>query len=326
MKIKIFIIFACCFAWTIQRSVAQKTANNAKSYFVTFDRQNDYFLAQKSNNRYFLGSINLDFWQHDSRLKGTKLAFLQKIFPNIENGVNYIGFGLTMNVFTPSRFFNSIPSGDRPFAGWSGLYVANISLRQSDGLKLTTKYGLGFLGKLSGQSWLQARWHGIANEPFPKGWDYQIANDIALNINFLGEKKITYINKNFDAIALVEVNTGTVTNFMGVGTMLRLGQFDDYFSRPTLANGSSKIQTFAYVKPLVNVVLDNSLLQGGYLNRSSTHKILQDDLNRFYFQLEFGYSLTIKNFNIKFFQQLRTPEFKGAANMLWGGFNFVYAF
>lgn len=325
-NLKICFAFICFLTFAPLHPFAQKVGSNAKPYFVSFDTQNDFFIARKPTNRYFLNSINVDFWQHESRLKGSKLAFLPKIFPNMEGGENYIGIGFNMNSFTPSRFYNTIPLGDRPFAGWSNVYVSNITFRQQDGLKFTTSYSLGFLGKLAGQSWLQERWHKASGQPFPSGWDYQIANDIALNINFLGEKSIYNIASNFDCIGFIEVNTGTVANFMGVGTMLRLGKFDDYFSRPTFANGVSAIQTFAYFKPHASVVLDNSLLQGGYFNRSSSHKILQDELQRFYFQIEFGYSLTINNFNIKFFQQFRTPEFEGAANMLWGGFNLVYAF
>jgi hypothetical protein len=231
-----------------------------------------------------------------------------------------------MNMFTPSRFYDTLPRGDRPYAGWSNIYLGSIGLRKKDGLKFTTKYSFGFLGKLSGQSWIQEYWHKLIGRRFQKGWDYQINSDIALNINFLGEKRIYNPTKYVDIIGFAEINAGTVMNYMGIGSMLRLGWFDNYFDRPTFANGISKVQTFSYFKPQVRALLDNSLLQGGYVNRGSPHTIAQDKLERFIFQLEFGYCLTIQQFNLTFFQQFRTPEFEGAYNMYWGGFNLVYAF
>ncbi len=326
MRIKILLLSIYCVFNVAQYAVAQTLSDNTKPYFLSFDTQNDFFIGRKPTDRYFSNGVTLDFWVYQNRLKNNKFSSLQKIFPIIEDGENYIGMGINMNMFTPSRFFDTLPLGDRPYAGWSNVYVGNISLRQKDGLKFITKYSVGFLGKLSGQSWIQEYWHKLIKRRFQKGWDYQIASDIALNINFLGEKRIYQPTKNIDIIGFVEINTGTVTNFMGVGSMMRVGWFDDYFSRPTFANGNSKIQTFSYFKPHVRAVLDNSLLQGGYINRSSPHTIPQDKLRRFYFQLEFGYSLTLQNFNITFFQQFRTPEFEGAFNMFWGGFNLVYAF
>lgn len=61
------------------------------------------------------------------------------------------------------------------------------------------------------------------------GWHNQLKDDLALNMKVDYEKLIAMPNKNAEIIGLVEANFGTVTNFMGLGSTVRIGAFNDYF-------------------------------------------------------------------------------------------------
>jgi lipid A 3-O-deacylase len=293
--------------------------------YMRMDIENDMLVARQKTDRYFTSGLILDylFLKNPSE----KLWF-SKIFPRLKGGDNFYGVTASINMYTPVNMSETMIPGDRPYAGWAYIGMTNVSNDAATGTRFSTVYSLGAIGPVVKQDILQSKWHQIIDRPIPQGWKNQIANDIALNLGFVGEKRLLKPAENVDVIGILETNVGTVTNYMGFGGMVRVGWFDDYFHDIMQVKGKNhKWQAFVFARPLMRIVADNALLEGGIFTYSkSPYTISRDDLNRYYMNTEFGYSLSYRNMNLTYSQSVRTPEFKGAKNMFWGATTFSFGF
>ncbi len=323
--IRYFFLYSCMIYCCIENINAQTPRKN-RPYFSYLYSENDAY-PRMITDRYFTNGSTLGIGAPDSLLSPSINRFLKRFFFNIEKNNTHTSLFFNMAMFTPSRFYDSLPISDRPYAGWTSLGLSHISKHKTRAIGLISTYSLGVLGKYSGQSWIQKNWHDAAKKTFVKGWESQIANDIALNINFLGEKRLYQPTKYIDLLGFSELNIGTVSNYLGFGTVLRLGWFEDYFSAPTFANSTThQRQMFTILKPQVRFVAQNSLLQGGIFNRSSPYTLSANALERVYFQFEIGYGLSVGRYHFSFTQSFRTPEFRGAFNMQWGNASGIFNF
>jgi hypothetical protein len=293
--------------------------------YIRLNLENDMLVLRQKTDRYFTSGVKLDYFF----LKNpSKKLLLSRIFPRLKNGDNFYGFTAASNMYTPANMTENIIVGDRPYAGWAYIGLSNISNDALSGTRFTSEYSLGAIGPIVQQDKIQCKWHEIIGRPVPHGWKNQIANDIALNLSFTGEKRVLKPADYVDIIGTLETNVGTVMNYMGFGGMVRVGWFDDYFQDIMQVKGQqNKWQAFVYVRPVVRLVADNSLLEGGiFTYYKSPYTIPRDDINRYYLNSEFGYSLSYRNFNVTYSQSFRSPEFRGAKNMFWGGTTFALGF
>jgi lipid A 3-O-deacylase len=292
--------------------------------YIHFEVDNDMLVPRDKTDRYFSSGTRLEYSMLQTPYTNRKL---QKIFLKLKDAELYLGLLVMANMYTPTNLSEKPPVGDRPYAGWLCMGMKGISNSFVQATRFTTEYTLGVIGPASLQGAFQKEFHKIVGRPEPKGWDKQIPNDIALNLSFVGEKRIVRPAENVDLIGVMELNIGTVSNYMGFGGMLRVGWFDDYFKNIFQVDGINKWQIFAFARPLVRIVADNSLLQGGIFTfRESPYRIPKDDLRRYYLETEFGYGISYHKFNFTYSQCVRTAEFKGAKNMQWGKMSFAYSF
>jgi lipid A 3-O-deacylase len=292
--------------------------------YVRLDVENDMLIPRDKTDRYFSSGLRLDYCitQVPDSKKGIQKAFLK-----LKDAELYIGLLIMSNMYTPTNLTEIVAPGDRPYAGWLCAGMKGISNSYAQSTRFTTEYSLGVIGPAAMQETFQKQLHRVIGRPQPKGWKNQIANDIAFNINFIGEKRLVKPAENVDFIGILETNIGTVTTYMGIGSMIRVGWFDDYFKNIMQLNGTNPWQVFVFARPTVRIVADNSLLQGGvFTYHKSPYVILKDDLNRVYMETEFGYGLSYKCFNFTYSQNIRTAEFKGAKNMFWGKMSLAYCF
>ena len=292
--------------------------------YIRFEVENDMLIPRDKTDRYFSSGTRLEYSMLQTPYSNRNL---QKIFLKLKDAELYMGLLVMANMYTPSDLSDKPAAGDRPYAGWLCAGMKGISNSFVQATRFSTEYTLGVIGPASLQGTFQKEFHKIVGRPEPKGWNNQIPNDIALNLSFVGEKRIVRPSENVDLLGVMELNVGTVTNYMGFGGMLRVGWFDDYFKNIFQVDGVNKWQIFAFARPMVRIVADNSLLQGGIFTfRESPYRILKDDLNRYFMETEFGYGLSYRKFNFTYSQSIRTAEFKGAKNMYWGKMSFAYSF
>jgi lipid A 3-O-deacylase len=295
------------------------------------DVQNDMLVPREKTDRYFSSGLRLDY---TFARNSEKKAWYSQIFPKLKSSDNYYGMMVLANMYTPASRSAEMVKGDRPYAGLLYAGLTNISTSEADQTRFQTEYGVGVIGPAAQQEYFQKTWHKVIDRPQPLGWENQIVNDLALNVNFQIEKRAIRLVKQLDVTALVEANVGTITNYFGAGGMVRIGWFDDYFKNPTairkIAKGDKTTacwQAFAFFKPIVRFVADNSLLQGGaFTDGKSPNTISKDDMSYSYFNGEMGYCIAYRNINMTYSQLFRTAEFRNAKNMQWGCFTFSVGF
>jgi lipid A 3-O-deacylase len=302
----------------------ENQAQESVPRYIHFGVENDMLVPRDKTDRYFSSGTRLEYSMLQTPYTNRNL---QKIFLKLKDAELYMGLLVMANMYTPSNLSEKPPVGDRPYAGWLCVGMKGISNSFVQATRFNTEYTLGVIGPASLQGTFQKEFHKIVGRPEPKGWDNQIPNDLALNLSFVGEKRIVRPAENVDLMGILELNIGTVSNYMGFGAMLRVGWFDDYFKNIFQVDGNNPWQIFAFARPLVRIVADNSLLQGGLFSyRDSPYRIPKDDLKRYYMETEFGYGISYHKFNFTYSQCVRTAEFEGAKNMYWGKMSFVYSF
>lgn len=316
---------------------------NDRSRYIKFYWANDALKLRGITDRYFTNGNSLEYY-----FLPDNPGFIEKLFfrmPCSSTRNNNFAVGLNIQMYTPQDITTTeIQEGDRPYAGLAYLSFKCISNEFATADRITTEYSIGVIGEYSYQKEVQTWFHELIDSDKPMGWKNQIRNDLAVNIRVDYEKGVFRPSKNLEALGVVEANFGTVTNYMGLGSIIRLGSFNDYFINELgLRAGQEKFeryrnrtnnfqtrkvfpenlrrnwQFFFFIKATGRIVIDNSLLQGGVFNyENSPYRIGSDDLNRFYLNAEFGVNVTYRGVGLIYSQHFRTAEFRSAFDAHWG--------
>jgi hypothetical protein len=293
--------------------VVAQPVNQKHSFRVYMD--NDFFnFRGAGTDRYYTNGIRLDYFY----TKKQKAKFPSFLLLKISEDNNIYGWGIAQFMFTPQHIdVVEIQYNDRPYAG--ALYGIHSlqSINTIKKIKITSEIFLGVIGPLSFAEESQTWVHRVSNYLIPKGWDNQVPNDILLNYNIHIEKQMMQPSKSILAVAIVETYSGTLYNAAGIGFMLRIGKFDNYFEeipksqKPT----KNKFQLYVFMSPVARVVLSNATLQGGLIyqnsDRTKGYTLSKDLIERLTVLYDVGLSLELSKLNITISQKLRTAEFKG---------------
>jgi hypothetical protein len=363
MKTKLTIMLISLVIFEV---AAQKKGEN----YFRICSENDVFQVRKDvkTDRYFTNGLRLE-WLGDF---GKKLP-TYKLLISLKGGKELNGFSIGQEMYTPTSIIETkIQYKDRPYAGWLYMGHSLVSTDSEHSKKITSSIMLGVMGPLSFAQETQTFVHQIINSPKPLGWGNQIKNDIGINYYTKYETRlIKQLHRNFDLFQTVEGHAGTVTNFIGFGSTLRVGKFNDYFQNCTglyekdlilseprkmtnsqmyskssfieskqikidsttlIENASNqKTQYYFYITPTVRTVLDNSFLQGGWINsRTTPYRLTPDEIERFYINVEYGgvfsSELWGKKFQLTFVQAFRTAEFVNGKIQQWGKVDLLIGF
>jgi lipid A 3-O-deacylase len=320
-----YVIRTAFFLFSLSLFAQSYKGESKNSQYIRLNLENDFLLLRDKTDRYFTNGTRLEYLTAANTDKPSRF---EEIIPKLRNADTYLGLSIASNMYTPkNKSAEAIVYGDRPYAGWAYIGFMGISNSKSNATRLKTEYSLGAIGPITQQEKIQTSMHKLVDRPVSMGWKNQIANDIAANVFFSAEKRVIKPLDYLDVLGHVETNIGTVTNYMGLGGLVRVGWFEDYFKNVMPISTTKDWQAFIFARPTMRVVMDNSLLQGGVFNYyNSPYVIPRDDLKHAYFETAFGYSLSYRSFNMTYSQNFRTSEFKDAKTMFWGGMAFSYGF
>lgn len=308
LKFIIIILFLSCFNNLIGQSV-----NQPHSLRIFLD--NDFLNFRGSGtDRYYTNGVRIDYFYSKQR----KPKFPSFLLLKISENDNVYGWGLAQFMFTPKHIdIPDVQYDDRPYAG--ALYAIHSlqSIHSDKNIKITTELFMGVIGPLSltkeSQTWI----HGMVNYTKPQGWDNQIPNDIILNYNINIENQVLYPSKSILLVGVVETFSGTLYNAAGIGFLLRVGKFNNYFEELSTAlnTANNKFQLYVFMKPAARVVLSNALLQGGLIYQMSgqndAYTLDKDLIERLTVLYDVGLNFEMQKFSVSISQKLRTAEFKG---------------
>lgn len=288
----------------------------AKHLIITFDNdifaETDYYYT----NGFSVGLVHPAFRNN----------FIGKMLPSLgEKSQNFAGIRIHQFMFTPQNpEAVAIVPNDRPFAGvLLGEYFKLSQLPQK-GLTIHSSIRLGVIGKASLAQALQTAMHNLE----PKGWEYQIANDLLINFD-LGVEKILFRTKLAEFSGLIEAGAGTYQTYGGAALQFRFGIFNGLTNSylPGLENEFQKksgSSLYFFFSPAWTYIVHNASLNGGLFNKTSPHVFNRSELNSELFRFSAGFSWHYRKVGVGFRWTHIKPEFKSGNSHNWGSLSLLY--
>jgi lipid A 3-O-deacylase len=258
---------------------------------------------------------------------GWRKRFIEFLpFVNRPAGQKNFGVAFGQNIYTPRDIEARAPDPtDRPYAGWSYLEMAFVS--KTPAISDTLAIQAGLIGPHSQAEDLQRIVHRWSDSPRPRGWDYQLRDEVGVNIAFERRWRLyaraLVQTVGIDLIPHVGASLGNVQTYANSGGTLRFGfnlpsDFGVQLARPGSVGGTPADD----LDPRVALDRNFSLYAFGAADgRAVARDIFLDgntfrasrsvDKNPFVADLSAGVGLIAGRWQLTYTQVWRTREFKG---------------
>jgi lipid A 3-O-deacylase len=286
-----------------------------------FKSDNDSYLFM-GQDRYYTNGLFINF-RHAMDPQNFSKKLEKKTFT--------ISVGQEM--FNPRSGYAPDPSRqDRPFAGY--LYAeGSMSWFSKDESVLTASAQLGTTGPNALAQDGQELLHRTVGFYKPAGWEYQIRNEVAVNLSAQYMKLLHRPDNNaldfsFEGYA----NAGTTFSGAGAGILFRAGKinqlFNSAYTHAVIGEGATsplvKREFFFYAKPQLNVVAYDATIQGSMFNNDSP---VTFDAKPVVFAQQLGFNYSSQRFTIDFGVLFKTREVKSTAKAhQYGSISMFYRF
>ena len=235
---------------------------------------------------------------------------------NLEKKI--IQWQIGQEMYTPNKaVVQNIELHDRPFAGY--LYGSfGIKRVYRKNRILNTSIQIGAVGPNALGKELQDFIHDIYNFEDAVGWEYQIKNAFALNLDaeytsFLTKNKahtfdVSWVNSGRLGTVYTNISSGINMRFsyIPLQNMMNSIAFNTNLNNES-TNFKKEIESFFYIKPTIRYSLFDATLQGSFLNTNSpvTKKLIP-----FVFNVELGFKFTAYRFNFGYVFNYNTSKSK----------------
>ncbi|SMB81838.1 conserved hypothetical protein-like [Hymenobacter roseosalivarius DSM 11622] len=246
--------------------------------------------------------------------------------------VRYHGVKLFYDGFTPLRIQDAfIRVGDRPYASYIYASLYRIANQRQRRQRLTAGLDLGFMGPAAGAKGFQTKVHELLDAPTPRGWDYQVQNDLVLGYQVAVEKQLAAGSKFAELVGTARASVGTLNTLAATGLLVRVGKMNPYFNNLGVSSaagraGGQKFQIYAQSRLEGRVVGYNATMQGGMLNRQNPYTLKASQLKRGVVQGSGGLVLAYGGVRFEPSATWVSPEFRGGRTHRWFQFDFWGAF
>lgn len=290
---------------------------------IGFQSDNDAYLAQGSD-RYYTNGLFI-YFRHALTTDTVKANLFGKV----------LGFEAGQKMFNPQSAF--IPAAgyvDRPFAGY--LYVGSTLqylYKNESALKLGLQIGVTGPAALGRQA--QELVHRLLGFYKPQGWQYQIRNNLGVNMS-ANYDKLFFRKDWFDVVGNAYGNIGTTFTGAGAGLTLRFGEFNPLYhsvstsslvAKNRLVKEAHPREFFFYLKPNINYVAYDATVQGGLFQKNVTPPEITGQVSPLVFSQELGGNLTAGRWVFNLAAIFKTREVKSMVLAhQWGTATFLYRF
>ncbi|MGI4022611.1 MAG: lipid A deacylase LpxR family protein [Janthinobacterium lividum] len=288
-----------------------------------FQTDNDSYLAQGSD-RYYTNGLFL-YFRHAISTDTTNTKLFGKVL-GFETGQKM--FNAQSAVIPAARYV------DRPFAGY--LYVGSslqYLFKNESALKLGLQLGVTGPAALGQEA--QELIHQLIGFYRPVGWQYQIRNNVGVNL--AADYDHLLFRKNwFDLAGNSQVNLGTTFTGAGAGLTLRFGKFNPLYhsvstsglvAKNRVIKEAHRREFFFYLKPTVNYIGYDATVQGSLFNQSKNTDEITGNVAPFVLSQEIGGALTAGRWAFNLAAIFKTREVKEMVQAhQWGTATFLYRF
>lgn len=287
-----------------------------------FKSDNDSYLAQGSD-RYYTNGLFINFRHATDQ---------QQLGEALEKKTYEITVG--QKIFNPYSGNAPDPARqDRPFAGY--LYAeAAMNWFNSNESVWKTSVQLGTTGPNALAEDGQRVLHDTFGFYEIEGWNYQIKNELALNLNAQYTRLLTRMADDHIDFALEGyAQLGTTFSGAGAGILFRTGclnqLFNSSYTHAVIGNNAKtkalvKREFYFYAKPQLNVVAYDATIQGSMFNDDSPVTFEQQPV---VFAQQVGVNYSSQRFTVDFGMIFKTKELKSAARAhQYGSISMYYRF
>jgi len=318
---KLLCLPLCLLCWF--GACAQSHSNE-----IGIETDDDSYLAQGSDRYYTAGTFI--YFRH---------ALKPEAGSKLQNKV--LGFEIGQKLYTPQTAdinvtgFDDPRYIDRPFAGY--LYAgATLNLLYKDESNLKLGAQIGVVGPSALGKETQQTIHDLFGLYHPGGWEYQIDNDAELNLS-AAYNRLLLRDSWIDLSASGYANLGNGFTGLGVGPLLRLGDFNQLFNSESTQSTAIVSQDFTplnshefffYFQPMANIVGYDATVQGSMFNKRSASSIeITGTPKRFVLSNQLGIAYSGKRFVIDFAVVFHSNDVKTQVNTeQWGNLTLLYRF
>jgi hypothetical protein len=165
---------------TTEDGIPTTQARNSPSFIVYLE--NDYF---GGTDRHYTNGFKMAWLTGDLTdwgKRGWRQSFLEALpFVNHPGSQKNLGLAVGQQIFTPQDISATNPDpNDRPYAGWS--YLEFSFLAKTEHVADTIAIQVGMVGPHSYADDIQTWAHHLTDNEIPRGWDYQLEDEVGLNI------------------------------------------------------------------------------------------------------------------------------------------------
>lgn len=303
-----------------------------KHMFRVYEDNDVINVFTKATDKAYSNGTRFDyFYVPKKKLSGFGHALMPKAG---EGSINTLGWGFMQIMITPTHIERAIPEpGDYHYSGSLFLVHTLHSANKRYKFNLQTEWIFGVMGPPAMAKETQTWVHRIIGSQKPMGWDQQLPTDFLLNYNFAFEKNIFSYKEVFDFIGTAEAFAGTMLNGITFSGTLRFGDLTPYFSGFLKQHTSDhRLQWFVLVKPGVEFIMYNALLEGGYFNekwakaaKSEGEEEDNQAINHLVSRLDFGMGASLNNWTVSFTQKSKSAMIKGLPQHSVGNITLTYA-
>jgi lipid A 3-O-deacylase len=233
---------------------------------------------------------------------------------------------LTYEISAGQKMYNPISgyrpdptTQDRPFAGY--LYAGgNVSLLYKKERVLKAGIEIGTIGPDALGKEAQELLHDLVGFYTIDGWQYQIKNELAVNLTaqytqLLHRSAKNNLDFSFDGYA----NVGTTFSGAGAGILFRAGKVNQLFNSITanaLIGNQSKTaklvshELFFYAKPQLNFIAHDATIQGSMFNNDSP---VTFGAKNIVFAQQIGFNYSTPRFTIDYSLVFKSKEIESMA-------------
>ena len=278
------------------------------SAFVRISYDNDLFQAQ---DIYYTQGVCLEIVNpvfHRNPLNIILLSFGKA-------SLRKSGIRIETAAFTPTSITSdSILYKDRPYAAIMALNFYQMSYFKSQSMKLSSDLQLGVIGPLALGKEIQTGIHEVTNNSLPRGWEYQIQNDLILNYVARLEKQFVGYSSLFSLNGMGQLNLGTYQSNICLGLDLSFGRKNNIYQEI-----EHTFQYYIYGQSKVKVIGYDASLMGGMLNHSSEYILPYASINKLVAEQHFGFVIQFPHIYFGADFGFITREFSSGNSHAWGG-------
>ncbi|GAC1300291.1 MAG: lipid A deacylase LpxR family protein [Mucilaginibacter sp.] len=318
MKFILFSLLAFLFGTTGVFAQSHSTELGAQT-------DNDSYLLKGSDKYYTDGTFI--YYRHALKIKSSDSTLLAN---------KVLGFETGQKIFNPQSGFVPGPQYvDRPFAAY--LYIGgtlNLLYKNESNLKLGAQ--LGVVGPAALGEQVQSFIHRTFGFYRVGGWQYQIKNDVEINLS-AEYNKLVARTSGLDVSFSGYANLGNGFTGAGAGPLVRIGLFNQLFhsvSTQSTAIRNESIaplhpqEIFFYYKPQFNYVVYDATIQGGLFDKRDPNSLeIVQTKEPFIFSQQFGIAFTTKRFVVDAAAIYHTKDVKEMVRKhQWGSITGLYRF